>query len=241
MSLPDPSGFAARRNGSCSPNEVDCGRTVDPFHACCPALAFCPRQRNINCCPSPANCTATLLQNPTCANSTWSLYDNHGYFCCPPGTIGYNASRTFSDGCADPGPLPSGARALAVVSAGQTTTSSTAASTATPSADTPPADTPPAHTSPGSSVPSSPSHSNTGAIVGGVVGGVAAVVIATIIAYWFFRKRKSKTRSTEDQSGPRTRSFHEMDTTTQKPNEADGMPLSELSATTKPTPIGELP
>lgn len=34
-----------------------------------------------------------------------------------------------------------------------------------------------------------------------------------------------------------------MDTTTQiqKPNEADGMPLSELPATTKPTPIGEFP
>ncbi|CAL8585113.1 hypothetical protein XPA_010691 [Xanthoria parietina] len=237
MSLPDPSGFAARRTGSCPPNEVDCGRTVDPFHACCPALAFCPRQRNINCCPSPANCTATLLQNPTCANRTWNLHETKGYFCCAPGTIGYSAPRTDSVGCADPGPLPSGALALAVVSAGQTTTSSTAASTATPFADTPPADTSPG---PGDSS-SSGSHSNTGAIVGGVVGAVAAVVIATIIAYWFFRKRKSKTRSTEDQSGPRTRSFHEMDTTTQKPNEADGMPLSELSATTKPTLIGELP
>ena len=123
MSLPDPSGFAVRRNGSCLAEEVDCGRTQAPFRACCPARASCPQQYNVDCCPSPANCTATLLQDPTCANSTWSLYDNHGYFCCPPGTIGYNASRTFSDGCANPGSPPRGASLLAVVSAGQSKSS----------------------------------------------------------------------------------------------------------------------
>ena len=90
---------------------------------------------------------------------------------------------------------------------------------------------------------SSGSPSNTGAIAGGVIGGIAAIVIAAIIAFWFFRKRKNTIRSTKDQSEPRPRSYHEMDTTTQiqKPNEVDGMPLSDLPATTKRTPIGELP
>lgn len=44
--------------------------------------------------------------------------DNSGYFCCAPGTIGYGASLTGSDGCADPGYAPEGAILLSVISAG---------------------------------------------------------------------------------------------------------------------------
>ena len=119
MALSKPSGFAIRRNGTCLPNEVDCGVTASPFRACCPAGASCPVQYNIDCCPSSANCTETLLQDPSCANTTWTMYDNVGFFCCAPGTIGYNATLTFSDGCANPGPLPEGAKVLGVISAGQ--------------------------------------------------------------------------------------------------------------------------
>ena len=118
MDSSGPSGFAIRRNGTCLSSEVDCGVTVAPFRACCPGGASCPHQYNVGCCPSPANCTETLLQDPNCANSTWTLYDNEGYFCCAPGTIGYAASRTSSDGCADPGLPPDGAELLSVVSAG---------------------------------------------------------------------------------------------------------------------------
>ncbi|KAI4170834.1 MAG: hypothetical protein LQ348_007043 [Seirophora lacunosa] len=205
MSLPDPSGFAVRRNGTCLSNEIDCGRTAAPFRACCPARASCPEQYNIDCCPSPANCTSTLLQEPACANTTWTLYDNQGYFCCAPGTIGYNATETFSSGCAIPGSPPRGAELLAVVSAGET---------------------------------------------GGVLGGVAATLIAAIVAFWFFRKRKNK--SDQGPSRNRPTSFHELDTPTPNakpnevdgkavPNEVDGMALSELPASRKPAPIGELP
>ena len=119
MALSVPSGFAIRRNGSCLLSEVDCGQTVAPFRACCPARGSCPHQYNVDCCPSPANCTQALLKNPNCANSTWTLYDNSGYFCCAPGTIGYGASLTDSDGCADPGYAPEGAILLSVISAGQ--------------------------------------------------------------------------------------------------------------------------
>ncbi|KAL8958101.1 MAG: hypothetical protein Q9193_004778 [Seirophora villosa] len=241
MSLPDPSGFAVRRNGTCLSNEIDCGRTAAPFRACCPALSSCPEQYNVDCCPSPANCTSTLLQEPTCANTTWTLYDNQGYFCCAPGTIGYNATETFSSGCAIPGSPPRGAELLAVVSAGETA-SSTASST--------PTSTGPSSSSSDPSPEPSGSSSNTGAIAGGVVGGVAATLIAAIVAFWFFRKRKNK--SDKGPSRNRPTSFHELDTTTPNakpnevdgmavPNEVDGMALSELPASRKPAPIGELP
>jgi len=42
------SGFALRNNGSCQANEVDCGVTKAPYHACCPADSFCPSQYNVD-------------------------------------------------------------------------------------------------------------------------------------------------------------------------------------------------
>ncbi|KAL8991149.1 MAG: hypothetical protein Q9169_007933 [Polycauliona sp. 2 TL-2023] len=182
MTSPPPSGFAIRRNGTCPSNQVSCGATTAPFYACCPSGSSCPsrqqREHNIACCPSPTNCLDALLQEPRCANDRWTLYDNNGYFCCAPGTIGYNASRTASDGCAAPGSPPRGAQLLAVVSAGQT------ASDPGPTSDP--------ISSPGAS-PEGSSSNNTGAIVGGVVGGVAAIVIVAILVFYFLRgKRKNK-------------------------------------------------
>jgi hypothetical protein len=130
-----PSGFALRMNGSCQTSEVDCGATVAPYRACCPSGSFCPSQYNVDasqtlslqdmdadsaqCCPTSANCTNTLLQNPQCANQTWGLYDNGGYFCCQKGVAGY-AATTDSDGCASPGYIfRSGEILLEIVSTGQ--------------------------------------------------------------------------------------------------------------------------
>ncbi|RDL40954.1 uncharacterized protein BP5553_00933 [Venustampulla echinocandica] len=97
------SGFALRTNGSCLANEVDCGATRAPFRACCPGTTTkCPEQYNVNCCPTAANCTASLLKDPQCANRRWDLYDNDGYFCCRPGFVGYK-TRSNSDGCAKAG------------------------------------------------------------------------------------------------------------------------------------------
>ena len=94
------SGFALRRNGSCLAEQVDCGPTADTYHACCPSGSSCPRQFNVNCCPTSDNCTQTLVAKPGCANPTWDLYDNNGFFCCAQGKMGYKTPSN-TDGCAD--------------------------------------------------------------------------------------------------------------------------------------------
>lgn len=110
------SGFARRSNGSCFSTETDCGVTRAPFHACCPSGSFCPSQYNVNCCPTVANCTQSLLVNPQCANGTLDLFDNNGYFCCLHGATG-GASTADSDICAEPGYVfNDGERLLSVIS-----------------------------------------------------------------------------------------------------------------------------
>lgn len=95
-------GFAVRKNGSCLRTESDCGETVGGFRGCCPGGTFCPHAYNIDCCPAGKNCTESLVQEPRCANATWDLYDNGGYFCCPHDTIGFALAGQF-DGCAGTG------------------------------------------------------------------------------------------------------------------------------------------
>lgn len=100
MSLVTP-GFAIRRDQTClSGLEVDCGATGrDGFHACCPSSLICPGpQYNAICCPAgDESCTEKALAEkpqPPCANATWDMFDNGGYFCCEPGVQGYNRSNT---------------------------------------------------------------------------------------------------------------------------------------------------
>lgn len=51
---------------------------------------------------SDTNCTDALVASgPWCADPTWVLCDNNGYFCCLPGLTCYNDSNI--DGCAYPG------------------------------------------------------------------------------------------------------------------------------------------
>jgi hypothetical protein len=134
------SGFALRINVTCPITGVDCGATAPPYRACCPADSFCPRLYNVDvsqqfeeeenifsanntnhdlqCCPTSANCTNILVQNPQCANQSWNLYDNGGYFCCEQGYTGY-ASTGNSDGCAEPGyAFRSGEVLLSIISTG---------------------------------------------------------------------------------------------------------------------------
>lgn len=121
----DVSGWAIRRNGSCLlRSEVDCGATLAPFRACCPSATLCPSQYNVACCaPEPGgppggnNCTLALVEAPRCANTTWTMFDNGGYFCCEPGHVGYDRGGT--NGCSESGAaLPEGALPLAVVDQG---------------------------------------------------------------------------------------------------------------------------
>lgn len=99
-------GFAIRRKGIClSGIEVDCGSTgIEGFHACCPSSFVCnPKESNRICCPPGASdCTQTSLSaKPLCANATWDMFDNGGFFCCESGSPGYNVSNM--NGCIKPG------------------------------------------------------------------------------------------------------------------------------------------
>ncbi|KAH7304076.1 hypothetical protein B0I35DRAFT_484748 [Stachybotrys elegans] len=214
----EPFGFALRKNGSCEEQEVDCGRTVQPYRACCPELSFCPASYNVDCCPDRSNCTVALLEEPKCANSTWDLYDNGGYFCCLPGLRGY-ATTQNSNGCAPAGyQFSEGETLLALISAGQDPSVSTTSPPETSSTAT---STSPAATST-EPPPEEPSSSNnTGAIAGGVVGGVAVLAIAGVAA-WFLLKRKRRYQGRK-----------------LAPGEPDGTELYEAGG--EPRALGELP
>jgi hypothetical protein len=114
------SGFAIRRNGSCLRDiEVFCDRTTDPFVACCPASLVCPYgQTTHDCCPLGSDCADPILTppKPLCANATWDLYDNVGYFCCEKGLIGYNRNKT--NGCSKEGEVPQGVQMLSRLTVG---------------------------------------------------------------------------------------------------------------------------
>ncbi|KAL1964581.1 hypothetical protein VTN77DRAFT_6755 [Rasamsonia byssochlamydoides] len=204
-SLVSTSGFALRTNGSCLDTETDCGVTVAPFRACCPAGSFCPSQYNVNCCPSAANCTESLLANPTCANETWNLYDNGGYFCCLPGTTGY-ATPEGSDGCALPGyTFNNNETLLGIVSSGRAAPTSTSSIASSISSTSLPATTttqsPGPVTSPASVETAAPSKANAGAIGGGVVGGVVGAAIIVALLWFFLRRQKTRNASSYVDEG----------------------------------------
>ena len=99
-------GLALRRNGSCLSTETECGPTASPFYACCPGGQSCANPYNQVCCPS-GNCTTTVVQNPVCGDTSWSLYNNggvdSGYFCCLATSFGYAVTATDSSGCGNEG------------------------------------------------------------------------------------------------------------------------------------------
>ncbi|KAF2814135.1 uncharacterized protein BDZ99DRAFT_516747 [Mytilinidion resinicola] len=180
-------GFALRHNGSCPAGNINCGTTVAPFRGCCPSGYACPHQYNLACCPSGQNCTATLLADAHCANDSWDMYDNGGYFCCQKDEVGYAETATGSNGCARPGyNTTDDELQLRIVSTGQVSSSTSATSTTSSTSTSSPTPTP-------SSTPTtSPSkESNTGAIAGGVVGGVVGLTLLVAIV-WFLLRRKRK-------------------------------------------------
>ncbi|KAK0704353.1 hypothetical protein B0H67DRAFT_348209 [Lasiosphaeris hirsuta] len=197
-----PSGFALRLNGSsCLGQEVDCGTTVAPYRVCCPAGSFCPSQYNINCCPSADNCTALLIENPRCANGTWDLYDNGGFFCCLKGLFGYAARVTDSNGCGSEGYiLKSGEVRLPLIKAGQATSpaSSTASATSSSLISSPPSSTPP------SSAVDPAQSMSTGAKIGIGVGVGSGALALLLVAWIVYRhgKKNSETGKAPDTVHP---------------------------------------
>ncbi|KAI1391353.1 uncharacterized protein F4822DRAFT_182916 [Hypoxylon trugodes] len=229
-------GWAIRRENTCLiTKEVDCGKTAGDFHACCPSSTECPSQYNVACCPSGKNCTSALVTKPHCANSSWIMYDNGGYFCCEQGQVGYDMSG--SDGCIKSGAkLPDGASPFAVIDQVTPSPSSSSSSTASPTS------TPSQTQSPSSDSSSSGSH--TGAIVGGVVGGVAAIAIIAAAIFFFLRRRKSQAGNDGVEYTP----YVEKDATPMTPakittpahSEMDGMSRVELPPNEGPTRTYEL-
>ncbi|KAL4804432.1 hypothetical protein BDV18DRAFT_143150 [Aspergillus unguis] len=184
-------GWAARVNGSCEASETDCGATVSPYRVCCPGGSYCPHAWNVACCPSESNCTEALQANPHCANETWDLYINGGYFCCEPGTTGY-AKDGGSNGCGSPGyVLGDDETKLPIEVSGVTSTSTP---TATPTSGADMNTTTPTTTS-SSENQSSTKSTNTGAIAGGVIGGVAAAAVIAALLYLLFRTRRQLAQS----------------------------------------------
>ncbi|KAJ9245521.1 hypothetical protein DTO169E5_826 [Paecilomyces variotii] len=186
-SLVSTSGFALRINGSCADNEQDCGGTVGSFRACCPAGSFCPSQYNVNCCPSSANCTESLVAKPKCANETWDLYDNNGYFCCLQDTTGYSTPGN-SDGCASPGyPFSEDETLLSKISAGQnvataaSTTSSVSSPTTTTTGSLSGTFTPPA--------------SSRIIAIAAVMGGIGVLILIVGVIWLTFRRLRRKRRA----------------------------------------------
>ena len=126
--LSDTSGWALRANQTCPAGESDCGPTAHGFVGCCPASSPCLPQYNNVCCPPSkpqlplyvnhfpfqtrcidsfcncidTNCTdALVVAGPWCADPSWVLCNNNGYFCCLWGQTCYSDGNT--DGCAYPG------------------------------------------------------------------------------------------------------------------------------------------
>ncbi|KAH7382215.1 hypothetical protein BKA66DRAFT_570511 [Pyrenochaeta sp. MPI-SDFR-AT-0127] len=199
MSIIDE-GFAIRRNGTCLAGlEVDCGATRAPFRGCCPTGYACPSQYNIACCTPGRNCTEPLLAapQPKCANATWDLFDNGGFFCCEHSLPGYNRSNT--NGCAAPGArLAAGDQILSTVRVGVEATTSASLSASSTALASSTSNAGPASVSASlipshSSVPSdSGSSTPVGAIAGGVVGGVALIALLALLTWFFLRRKKQK-------------------------------------------------
>ncbi|OQE20552.1 hypothetical protein PENSTE_c013G09965 [Penicillium steckii] len=230
-------GWSIRRNGStCLGSEVDCGPTVPPFRNCCPSGSFCPHANNVACCPTEEFCDDALNGQPHCANSTWDLYINGGYFCCDKGTIGY-AVDGGSNGCGEPGyKLQEGETSLKVVSAAPTTTSSSSISTSTSSPSTTPAPT----ATQSASAESSSTTANTGAIAGGVVGGVAGAAILIALA-WYFIRRSRKPQPLQSEPSEQMATSNHYQPVPPAELSVEGSSVSELPGVGKPTPVAELP
>ncbi|QMW37780.1 hypothetical protein G4B11_001016 [Aspergillus flavus] len=234
-------GFAVRKNGSCLRTETDCGETVGGFRGCCPGGTFCPHAYNIDCCPAGKNCTESLVQEPRCANATWDLYDNGGYFCCPHDTIGFALAGQY-DGCAGTGySFGDQDTRLEVISSGTGTffvhtsyyvsvyymwmLGSTSATTTSAAATQ-------------TSSPSSSSGVDKGAVAGGVIGGVAGVALIAAFV-WLFMRRRSRPQPAALQDG--NTPIHDYKYVSSQPVEVDGQEYRYELESRPNAPVHELP
>lgn len=130
--------------------------------------------------PEDFNCTDALNLSPRCADPTWTMCNNNGFFCCELGHQCYSGKNGGSDGCGDPGyKLKGGEYTVSTVSQTPFTASASATASATPTSGA-------KHSSGGLAT--------TDKIAIGVgVPGVVLAAAAVVFAWrndWFNRKKK---------------------------------------------------
>lgn len=80
-----------------------------------------------------SDCTDALNLSPRCADPTWTMCNNTGYFCCEPGHQCYSTGNGGTDGCGDPGyKLKPGEYTVSTVSQTPFSASASATASATP-------------------------------------------------------------------------------------------------------------
>ncbi|KAN0095164.1 hypothetical protein V8E51_015875 [Hyaloscypha variabilis] len=89
----------------CPSDTLTCSNEVFTF--CCPDFTFCgPYQLGPYCCPTSDDCGSIVEAGNTCADPSWTLYEDAFLWCCAPGTVGLAlgdghcepASLTYSSG-----------------------------------------------------------------------------------------------------------------------------------------------
>ncbi|KAJ6078126.1 uncharacterized protein N7446_001062 [Penicillium canescens] len=228
MSSDEAQGYPVRRNNSCSAGESVCGRTWGTFYACCPGSSQCldshsTKINNFICCRDTLNCTGLLADTPTCANTSWDLYNSTGYFCCEPNHAGFSVQGTVSVGCVDPG-------AARNLSYSALKPSSTGTSSTTPTST--PTSIPTSSLGAGSSTSGHSSRTNAGAIGGGVAGGVvgAAAIIAALYLLIRYRKRQQPRQQSQSHALPSSLPGYALEKAASQPKElGNGHMPAELS------------
>ncbi|KAI9860206.1 MAG: hypothetical protein M1813_006316 [Trichoglossum hirsutum] len=210
-------GGWALQSSTCAAGEVSCSA----FEACCPAGTSCDANSlggDTACCPDQTPCNSFVSNAPSCANSTWTLWQGgNNPFCCLADQIGVDADgSSFSVGsCVQNNVvLPSSKAATSIPQIGATNSATTlrTVSTATTSKGTA-GSTPSTDSNNGSSGPtnsaaaSSSSHKLSGGAIGGIVGGViGGIALIAITAFVFFRlggrQRQSQSQSQSQQQPP---------------------------------------
>ncbi|KAL4753324.1 hypothetical protein BDW72DRAFT_210484 [Aspergillus terricola var. indicus] len=170
----------ASSNAYGPPAGYACGILWDNWYSCCPEGTLC---RDINtCCPSNADCTPVIEQDPHCANNNTAYGRIQG--------LNYNGTRTEGAGCSNT--LPDGdmqTTALPPVARLRAAQSSMSSSMPTPFPTNILADSPSSKPSPLDAESSSSTNS------GAIAGGVSDLALILALVWYPMRRRQKAARS----------------------------------------------
>ncbi|PGH16155.1 hypothetical protein AJ79_01922 [Helicocarpus griseus UAMH5409] len=183
-------GYAIRRDGGCLPDEDGEG-TWREWHTCCPSGTVKKDYGDNSQCYLKSDQDKSGAVFSRCADPSWSLWEEAGFFCCEPNEIGFTDEKRDVYGCATEATFKTKYKGyIRAKSHDQPSTSPT--STAAP----PPTATAPKPSTPKPTAPAE-SSTNVGGIVGGVVGGVCGVLIILAIVWFLLRRRRSRASNSQ--------------------------------------------